>query len=48
MPEKNFTWNTDSANTLGINFRATARGMLKDNLEPKILEFTNCLKSTEK
>ena len=45
MPEKNFTWNTDSAKTLGINFRATTRGMLKDNLEPKILEFTNCLKS---
>ena len=45
--KRKFNWETKKAKTLGITFSQNNKELLKDNLEPKIKEFTNCIKSWE-
>jgi hypothetical protein len=42
--DKNFIWTSSHARTLGITFYCNREQNLRSNLEPKILEFKNCLK----
>ena len=42
---KKFKWCNDSAKTLGVTFHTENKNIYALNLEPKIKEFNNCLKS---
>jgi exonuclease III len=47
MKEKHFNWNSENIKTLGITFSSNVENIVLKNLEPKLSDFTNCLKSWE-
>ena len=45
MESKKFNWNSTDAKALGIVFSTSKHDIFKLNLDPKIKDFENCLKS---